>query len=184
VAVDGALARLRADALLVGDEVVQLTDTAMAVWRRPLGLGDPVATWLGHLTATDLKNPARNPGLKPAVRKADLLDQVGGFLQVGGILGDADSVRGVVAGAPADVRDLLDRAAAGGEVEPDAVYYTSPGPPRTPKVWAVARGLLMRTSDWGGPLVMPAEVALAIRGPAYTAPFEGREKNTDDQSHS
>jgi hypothetical protein len=30
----------------------------------------------------------------------------------------------------------------------------------------------LRTAEWGGELVMPAEIALALGGPAYTAPFD------------
>jgi hypothetical protein len=166
-AVGRALDRLRADALLVGDKVVELTGTAGAVWRRPLGLGDPVVSCLGYRTAADLKDMARNLGLKPAVRKAELHDQVIGFLR------DVDRVRAVVAAAPAEVRDLLDKAATGGQIEPDAVRYRPYGAPRTSQVWAAARGLLMRASDWdGASWVMPAEVGLALRGPDYAAPFE------------
>jgi hypothetical protein len=31
--------------------------------------------------------------------------------------------------------------------------------------WGVSRGLLMRSADWANDFVMPAEVALALRGP-------------------
>jgi len=109
---------------------------------------------------------ARNLGIKPAGRKADILDQVLAFLC------DAEKVRAVVAAAPADARALLATAAAGGHVEPDHIYYSSYNRPVTPTAWATARGLLLRTAEWGGELVMPAEVALALRGPAYTAPFD------------
>jgi hypothetical protein len=157
---------LRAHALLVGDAEPHLIPAVAAAWPRPLGLGSPLASALAYRTADDLRTVARNLGIKPAGRKADILEQVLAFLC------DADRVRAVVAGAPTDARDLLARAAVGDHIEPDHIYYTSYGPPRTPKAWATARGLLMRTAEWGGELVMPAEIALALRGPAYTAPFD------------
>lgn len=171
-AVTAALQTLWAHALLLrsGDEP-QLVPAVVGAWPRPLGLGIPLASGLANRTADDLRSVARNLGVKPAGRKADILDQVHT------VLCDAEKVRAIVAAAPADARDLLATAAAGGEVEADHIYYApyNRAPynrPVTPKAWASARGLLMRTSDWGGELVMPAEIALAVRGPAYTAPFD------------
>ncbi|MGN9911604.1 hypothetical protein ACTMTJ_28995 [Phytohabitans sp. LJ34] len=100
-------------------------------------------------------------------RKAEILDQVLDRLR------DPEQVRAVVAGAPDDVRDLLAKAAAGGEVEPDPRLYSYyGGRSQRPQAWAIERGLLMRGSGWDGGLTMPAEVALALRGPGYAAPFE------------
>jgi Helicase conserved C-terminal domain len=165
--VTGALDVLLANALLLDDAVPHLVPAAGAFWPRALGLGEPVATVLARRTAADLRNMARNLGVKPAARKADILDQVVDLLR------DGERVRAVVAGAPADVRDLLDKAAAGAEIEPDRLFYGSyGGRPATPQAWAIARGLLARTAEWDGDLVMPAEVALVLRGSKYTAPFD------------
>lgn len=161
-----ALDTLRANALLVHDTVLQLAPTAAAGWPRPLGLGDPVGAGLTMRTAAVLRTIAQNLGLKPAGRKADLAAQVLAHLT------DAARVRAVVDAAPAQARDLLYRAAEGDEVRSDRLYSTSYDRRLTPQGWALERGLLMRTSEWGGELVMPAEVALALRGPAYTAPFD------------
>ena len=110
---------------------------------------------------------ARHLGVSPAGRKADILGQVLAYLR------DGERIRALVAGAPADVRPLLEKAAVGGEIEPDPFYY-SPygGRTQTPQAWAIERGLLARTAEWGGELSMPAEVALALRGSGYAAPFD------------
>ncbi|MEV4535967.1 hypothetical protein AB0J82_19300 [Asanoa sp. NPDC049518] len=161
------LETLRANALVLDDATPQLVAAAAAAWPRPLGLGDPVATGLAYRTADQLRSMARHLGVSPAGRKADILGQVLAYL------GDGERIRSLVAGAPADVRDLLDKAAAGGEIEPDPFYYSSyGGRPRTPQAWAIERGLLARTAEWGGELSMPAEVALALRGSGYAAPFD------------
>jgi hypothetical protein len=161
-----ALDTLRGNALLLDDAEPHLEPTAGTAWPRPLGLGSPVASGLAYSTAEQLRTVARNIGIKPAGRKADILDQVLTFLC------DPDRVRAVVANAPADARALLATAAAGGHVEPDHIYFTSYNRPVTPTAWATARGLLTRSAEWGGELSMPAEIALALRGPAYTAPFD------------
>ncbi|WP_173040909.1 helicase-associated domain-containing protein [Phytohabitans flavus] len=162
-----ALDTLRANALVLDDAAPRLVPAAAAAWPRPLGLGDPVAAGLVYRTADQLRTMARHLGIRPAGRKADILDQVLACLR------DGERVLALVAGAPADARDLLEKAAAGGEVEPDPFYYSSYGSrSQTPQAWAIARGLLARTSEWGGELTMPAEVALALRGSGYAAPFD------------
>lgn len=162
-----ALETLRANALVLDDADPQLVGAAAAGWARPLGLGDPVATGLAYRTADQLRSMARHLGVSPAGRKADILGQVLAYLR------DGERIRALVAGAPADVRPLLEKAAVGGEIEPDPFYY-SPygGRTQTPQAWAIERGLLARTAEWGGELSMPAEVALALRGSGYAAPFD------------
>jgi len=162
-----ALDTLRANALVLDDAAPQLVPAAAAAWPRPLGLGDPVAAGLVYRTADQLRTMARHLGIRPAGRKADILDQVLACLR------DGERILALVAGAPAGVRDLLEKAAAGGEVEPDPFYYSSYGSrSQRPQEWAIAHGLLVRSSAWGGGLVVPAEVALALRGSGYAAPFD------------
>jgi hypothetical protein len=162
-----ALDTLRANAVVLDDAAPQLVPTAAAAWPRPLGLGAPVAAGLVYRTADQLRTMARHLGIRPAGRKADILDQVLACLR------DGERIHALVAGAPANVRDLLEKAAVGDEVEPDPFYYSSyGGRPQTPQAWAIERGLLARTSEWGGELIMPAEVALALRGSGYAAPFD------------
>ncbi len=80
----------------------------------------------------------------------------------------------MVAAAPADTRELLHKVALTGEPLRDINIYLGygSGRPDRPWQWAIERGLLTRASEPNGGLVTPAEVALALRGPDWTAPFE------------
>ena len=160
-----ALDILRDHALLTGEEQPALVGAARYAWESPLGLGPPAAEVLDHRTADQLRGYARAFGLKPAVRKADLLAQVHGALR------DPDLVRRLVASAPATSRDLLHKVAVTGEPVEDAGHYVMFGgrQPERPWHWAIERCLLVRANVG---LVMPAEPALALRGPDWTAPFQ------------
>jgi hypothetical protein len=167
-AVTRAVDILRADGLLTGQADLTLAPAVTPAWPRPLGLGAPVAVSLAGQTADSLRRLARELGLKPAVRRSDLLDQVTAALR------DEDLVRSVVRGAPTDARELLDKVAAEGVVVHDDSYYVRSGYARaqTAVRWAATHGMLVRTSQWDADLEMPAEVALALRGPTCTAPFD------------
>jgi hypothetical protein len=165
-AVSRALDALRSDGLARGDDVVRLSSTAAGAWPMPLGLGEPAAAGLDRHSADSLRSLARNLGIKPAGRKADILAQVVAALC------DERVVRPMVASAPADVRRLLEKAASGEPIEDHVIYGTGYGRRESPVRWAVDRGLLVRGHEWNGDLAMPAEAALIIRGPGYTAPFD------------
>lgn len=167
VAVDAALQTLRDAALLLPAPSLALADTARRVVPQPLGLGPPAAALLEAYTAENLKSLAQRLGLRPAGRKAEL------FAAVLGALSDHERVRAVVAAGPAAAREMLIKVAVTGDEVYDYAYFS----PRyaaddTPQRWAQARGLLLREQAWGGRLVMPAEVGLALRGEDYVAPFE------------
>ena len=72
----------------------------------------------------------------------------------------------------APARDLLYKVAVTGEVVHDHLYCTSYQRAQTPAQWAIAHGMLVRAGDWESGLSMPAEVALALRGTGYVAPFD------------
>ena len=163
-AVTRALDTLRECALLAPDPGLALVPAAAAVWPSPLGLGVPVAQVLDRRTADDLRALARNLGLKPAGRRAEI------FAQASAALRDPDVVCAVVDMAPA--RELLYKVAVTGEVVHDHQYYTSYQRAQTPAQWAIAHGMLVRAGDWESGLSMPAEVALALRGTGYVAPFD------------
>jgi hypothetical protein len=162
-----ALDTLRDNALLTAAGPTVVLVPSAAAWPSPLGLGVPVAEAMDRRTADDLRALARNLGLKPATRKAELLTQVLAALR------DGNLVCAVVDDAPAEARELLYKVAATGETVEDYLYF-SPGyeRARTPVQWAIAHGLLARAGDWESGLTMPAEVALALRGDGYTAPFD------------
>ncbi|MEW2354896.1 helicase-associated domain-containing protein [Spirillospora sp. NPDC029432] len=128
----------------------------------PLGLGPPSAVVLPLLRADDLRRIVRGLGVEAlGKRKAELLDAA-----LAG-LGDADRVRRVVAAAPQRERRQLEKVARDGHIDGhEGIYLFGREGPYT---WALERGLLVQP-DWLGP-VMPAEVAMALRGPSYRAPF-------------
>ena len=131
----------------------------------PLGLGPPAAALLPQLTADVLRRITRELGVPVTGRRKDEL--VAEALRV---LGDRDRVRAVVAAAPQAVRALLDKAARRGTADLyQRIYFPQRARDDDPYGWAVAHGLLIQL-DWLPP-VMPAEVALALRGPAYRVPF-------------
>ena len=164
---DRALATLAGHGLLAGDDRLRLVDAARDAWPSPLDLGPPAAEVLGYRTADELRRQARDLGLRPPSRKAELLAAVLGALR------DPEVVRRVVAGAPPAARELLLKVASTGEPVNDFSYHLpihnrSDGP----VAWAVSRGLLVRNGSWNAGLVVPAEAALALRGPDWTAPFD------------
>lgn len=167
-AVSCALDALRASALLVGIDTLDLVPGARGAWLRPLGLGPAVAQVLAFHTAGSLRALARNLGIRPpATRKAELLAQVGTALR------DSDTVRAVASRAPTPARELLDKVAVTGDGVQDFDYFTPEyHQVRTPVQWAIAHGMLARSGEWDAGLVMPAEVALALRGSEYDAPFD------------
>lgn len=129
------------------------------VWQQPLRLGPSASTLLAQLTVADLRRIADAVGLPVGRGKADLVKSV-----IGGLC-DGERVRALAAIAPADTRKLLQKL-AWNEVSPYIMGYSTPP---TASRWAVERGLLIK-SGWA--TQMPSEVALALRGPDYHAPFD------------
>lgn len=147
--------------------ILDLVPVARAAWPDPLRLGPPVAQAMTYRTAQALRELAYGLGLRPATRKADLLDQVVAALR------NPDLVRAVVDRAQPAARDLLRDAIVTGRVVRDVNYYSPSYQQQDACVrWATERGLLVRANGWDGDLVVPAEVALALRGDSYHAPFD------------
>lgn len=162
-AAEGALATLAGSGLVTGDRSVSLVEAARLAFGAPLDLGPPLAALLAELRADDLRVIARNLDLKPPSRKAELT------VAVAAVLRDQDRVRSIVAAAPQPARRLLhDIAATGEPVEGWSARSTAGGPVR----WAYERGLLITIGDWSPVLAMPGEVALAVRGTGWHAPFD------------
>ncbi len=165
--VDRILGDLADLGVLAGGAVLTLVEPARYAFGGPLGLGPPAGELLAALTAEDLRVLARNLGVRPPSRKAEVLAVVAGTLR------DADRVRSVLAGAPADVRELLDDVARTGRPVEQLLYFSLRTSRVTrPEHWARARGLLLPAGPWSDVLAMPAEVGLALRGPEWTAPFD------------
>jgi hypothetical protein len=148
----------RALAWADGDRVF-LLPALQRVFECPLGLGAPAADLLEDSTITELRTMAQRLGLASAAVKRELIRSIAAWLA-----------------EPEHVATLLDEA-------PGALGKTltelAEGPPylkihpfvgRSDAInWAVERGLLGET-DYEH-LEMPREVALAIRGPGWWAPF-------------
>lgn len=166
--VERALAVLREHALLLDEPALVVLDAVRHAWPQPLGLGVPAATALAGNNAEALRVIARNLGVRATGRKAEI------FAAVLAALRDPVQVRSMVGAAPAETRELLYEVALTAEEVADHYGYFSVeyGRVSTPVQWALVRGLLTRCGTWGGDLEMPAEAALALRGPDYTAPFE------------
>ncbi|TCR24306.1 helicase-associated domain-containing protein [Streptomyces sp. BK205] len=87
--------------------------------------------------------------------------------------GDAERVAALVAGAPAATRKLLEQSARSTPRQSPFVAIGAPGRDLQPGArWALERGLLFQDRHQCGPVRMPVEVALALRGPHWHAPFE------------
>lgn len=90
---------------------------------------------------------------------------------------DPDRVTALVAKAPAASRKLLEqRANRAPEQAPEQPAFLMFGAPQSDSEpgarWALDRGLLVQDRHRYGPARMPAEVALALRGYGWRAPFE------------
>ena len=145
---------------------LRLLPEAAALWRRPLGLGGSLRDLVRDRTSSDLQSALRSLGERAPTRKADAAERLVA------VLSDRDRVRRLVDAAPADVAQRLRRAASGRPTLLDAFQGFWPHSSRNhPLAWAVDRMLLVPTG-WYGELIMPAEVALALRGPQWHAPFD------------
>ncbi|MCP2326723.1 hypothetical protein HDA40_005230 [Hamadaea flava] len=162
-----ALERLEQIGVLVpcGGLLVAPADLRL-VFREPLRLGPPAAEVLHPLTAPQLTAIAHALGLPAARRtRADTMASLLDFFA------DADRVRQLVAQAPEATKALLEGIAVRGVQPPYGVLLDAYASAAREVIWAEERGLLTRLHGWGYALQMPSEVGLAVRGPAYRAPF-------------
>lgn len=134
-----------------------------AMWPYPLELGPSAAESFAECTLRELRGFARVYGVAGR-GKNELVAALSGWLAQPG------NVRGLVAEAPAEVRDRLDALARRrpSSLELPMLMMSTPEPPLP---WAAERGLVVE-SPWGS-MEVPREVALVLRG-AGSAPFEPR----------
>jgi hypothetical protein len=135
------------------------------VFREPLRLGPPATALFERLTMAELAGIARMTGMEVKRSRGDLIASLVAFVA------DGDLVRRVVAGAPTKTRLLLEAMAAHGSRRPYGTLLGSYQGNPADVDWAQQRGLLGFARDWNYSAEMPAEVGLALRGPAYHAPF-------------
>jgi hypothetical protein len=162
---DATLALLAARGLVWPDgDRLHMVEPLYRTVRYPLQLGPPAATLLAGLTAATLRAIAVALGLRAPGRKPEAV------AAIAAALGDGDRVRELVAGAGTEERAALLELAATGPDEADPDWYHYYGYRPDPRLrWALARGLAVNAGP-GEPLV-PREVAVALRGPQWHAPF-------------
>lgn len=135
-------------------------------WDAPLGLDAPLEQLLAGATSDELRGMLVALGVKPPGTKAQRLAALVEHHS------NAEQVLSVVAKAPAAARKLLERRAEGEPGQPQFIVFGAPGPGLEPGArWALDRGLLIQDRHGYGPARMPAEVALALRGPGWHAAF-------------
>lgn len=165
VAVDRALDVLRRH--LLADQAGGPTPGLLQAWAAPLGLENGLTAVLPQLTVEHLRSVLSVWQSPTGGRKSDLCHR----LQA--LLGDPDRVRAMVDLAPAGVAEQLraaarDGAALGGG---HRRYSGYPARSRLSLDWALDRLLVVRTS-WEGESRLVADVALALLGHGWAAPFD------------
>ncbi|MFE3585759.1 helicase C-terminal domain-containing protein [Streptomyces vinaceus] len=166
-AVLGALA----DQALVwpdGEGKLRMAGPLRQAWDAPLGLDAPLEELLAGTTSDELRGILAALGIKPPGSKSQRLAALVEHHS------DPERILSVVAKAPAAARKLLEGRAGAGPAGPARfVMVGSPGPdPEPGSRWALERGFLVQDRHRYGPARMPAEVALALRGPGWHAPFQ------------
>lgn len=166
---DGVLEVLADHALVWPDGAgkLRMAGPLRQAWDAPLGLDAPLERLLADATSDELRGMLAALGVKPPGTKPQRLAALVEHHS------DTERVASVVATAPAAARRLLERRVEEGPGQPLSTVFGTPGPGLEPgERWAVDRGLLVQDRHGYGPARMPAEVALALRGPGRHAPFE------------
>ncbi|MFJ6798867.1 helicase-associated domain-containing protein [Streptomyces sp. NPDC091268] len=147
---------------------LHMADPLREAWDAPLGLDAPLEELLSGTASDELRRMLAALGVKPPGTKAQRLTALVEHHS------DADRIASLVAKAPAAARKLLEgRAGAGPAGLARFITSGRPGPDLEPGArWALDRGLLIHDRHRHGPARMPAEVALALRGPGWHAPFQ------------
>lgn len=150
-----------------GNEALRMPTPLRQAWSTPLGLDAPLGELLAGTTSEELRGMLAVLGIKPPGTKQQRLSALVEHHS------DAERVAALVAGAPAATRKLLERSARSTPRQSLFVVFGTPGRDLQPGArWALDRGLLLQDRHRYGPARMPVEVALALRGPDWHAPFE------------
>jgi hypothetical protein len=150
-----------------GDGMLRMAAPLRQAWDAPLGLDPPLEVLLAGVTSDELRAMltalgVRAPGTKQQ-RLACLVDHHS----------DRQRIAAVAGQAPAETRKLLERLAKSGSRRQQFIMFGTPEPgPGQAARWALERGLLVQDRYRYGPARMPAQVAMALRGPGWHAPFE------------
>ncbi|MFE3518653.1 helicase-associated domain-containing protein [Streptomyces sp. NPDC059166] len=172
---DAALDAL-ADRALVwpdGEGLLRMATPLRQAWDSPLGLDAPLTRLLADTTSEELRRMLVALGIPPPGttkkhRLTALLEHHS----------NPERVAAVIASAPVSTRKLLERRAShqGEPAQSPArlITFRAPSADSEPAArWALERGLLIQDRYSGyGSTRMPAEVALALRGAGWHAPFD------------
>ncbi|MFJ8154758.1 helicase-associated domain-containing protein [Streptomyces sp. NPDC094468] len=168
-ALDATLEAL-SDRALVWDDgygALRMAAPLRQAWSTPLGLDAPLEELLAGTTSEELRGMLAVLGVKPPGTKQQRLAALVEHHS------DAERVAALVAGAPAATRKLLEQSARSTPHQPPFVVFGAPDPDLRPGArWALDRGLLLQDRHRYGSLRMPVEVALAVRGSDWHAPFD------------
>lgn len=150
-----------------GSGTLHMASPLRQAWDAPLGLDPPLEQLLAGVASEELRGMLASLGVKPSGNKQQRLAALVDHHS------DAKRVVAVVARAPTDTRKLLERMAKSGSQGPRFVVFGSPEltSGRAAR-WALERGLLVQDRYRYGPTRMPAQVAMALRGPGWHAPFD------------
>src|SRR5688572_19060200 len=141
-----------------GEQVV-LAGPLRTMFEFPLHLGRPAAALLAVRTADEVRRIGERLGVRLAGRtKQSAVAEVAAWLS------EPARVTALVAEAPEDLGEILQGLATARPVIQGEHGYLP-----TEVRWAVEHGLLV--SDGWDSAEMPREVSLALRGPAWHAPF-------------
>lgn len=150
-----------------GNGMLRMAAPLRQAWDAPLGLDAPLEELLAGATSDELRGMLVALGVKPPGTKQQRLAALADHHS------DPELIASVVVKAPEAARKLLERRARSAPREPQFVMFGTPGPDLEPGArWALDRGLLIQDRRRYGPARMPVEVALALRGPGWHAPFQ------------
>ncbi len=139
-------------------------------WDSPLGLEAPLEELLTDTSSDELRSMLAALGVRPPNTKRQRLAALTEHHS------DPVLIASVIADAPADARDVLEgraRTDSSAPHEPGFIGYGAPHPDCEPGArWALDRGLLVQDLYRYSAAHMPLEVALALRGPGWSAPFD------------
>lgn len=148
-----------------GEGRLQLPASVAELYPSPLRLGQPLYVLLNDCTVDALRRIQKVLGLERGGPKAELVTSLVAHLS------KPDNVLAVLAGARPEVASYLEAYAGGADSDEELLYDRSLYALRQEAVrWGTERGLLV-TISYGYDVHMPAEVARALRGPTYRAPF-------------
>ncbi|MGW7333313.1 helicase-associated domain-containing protein [Streptomyces sp. NPDC054840] len=150
-----------------GNGTLRMAASLRQAWDAPLGLDAPLERLLTGATSEELRGMLVALEIKPPGTKQQRLAALVEHHSY------PEAVAEVVARAPAVTQKLLAHRAGSAPRQPQVIMFGTPGPVLEPGArWALDRGLLIQDRHRFGPARMPVEVALALRGPTWHAPFD------------